>query len=151
MYFSQRACQYESDLTKTYKTFLKYTFDMLPLYQWCAPLLLHPQPTYENSVSKLCCKTMLRRWFDLFLYRLKRGRGEARNSNMNACISHNSASYFSSNLELDLRLVTTQHYTLVRTLELDLRLVTNQHYTLVRTLELDWRLVTTQHYTLVRT
>jgi hypothetical protein len=49
---------------------------------------------------------VLRRGFDLFLYRLKRRRGEARNSNLIACISYNSASYFSSNLELDLRLVT---------------------------------------------
>jgi hypothetical protein len=88
---------------------------------------------FQNCVAKLSCETVLRRGFDLFLYRLKRGRGEARNSNLNACISHNSDLYFSSNLELDLRLVTTQHYTLVRTLELDLRLVTTQHYTLVRT------------------
>jgi hypothetical protein len=82
---------------------------------------------FQNCVAK----NVLRRGFELFLYRLKRGRGEAQNSNLIACISHNSASYFSSNLELDLRLVTTQHYTLVRTLELDLRLVITQHYTLV--------------------
>ena len=67
-------------------------------------------------------KTVLKRGFDLFLYRLKRGRGEAQNSNLIACISHKLASYFSLNLELDLILVTNQHYTLVQTLELDLRL-----------------------------
>ena len=59
-------------------------------------------------------KSVLKRGVDLCLYRLKRRRGETRNSNMFACFNHNSASYFSSNLELDLRLITTQHYTLVR-------------------------------------
>ena len=96
-------------------TTLKLCFGMLPVYHWYVPLFLHPQPTYENCVSKLCCRTLLKRVFDIFLHRLKRGRGEAQNSNMIACISHNLASYFSSNLELDLRLVTTQHYTLVWT------------------------------------
>jgi hypothetical protein len=70
---------------------------------------------FQNCVAKLCCEIVLRRGFDLFLYRLKRGREEAQNSKMIACIKHNLDSCFSWNLELDLRLVTTQLYTLVQT------------------------------------
>jgi hypothetical protein len=62
-------------------------------------------------------KTVLKRGGDLCLYRLKSKRGETRNSNLFACFDHNSSSYFSSNLEIDLRLV---YFSLK--IELDLRL-----------------------------
>jgi hypothetical protein len=63
-------------------------------------------------------KIVLKRGVDLYIYRLKRRKGEARNNNLFACFNHNSASYFSSNLELDLRLVYFSSK-----IELDLRLV----------------------------
>jgi hypothetical protein len=62
-------------------------------------------------------KIVLKRGGDLYLYRLKSRRGETRNSNLFACFDHNSASYFSSNLELDLRMVYFSSK-----IELDLRL-----------------------------
>jgi hypothetical protein len=68
---------------------------------------------------------VLKRGVDLFLYKLKRRRGETRNSNLFACFDHNSASYFSSNLELDLKLV---YFSLK--IELDLRLQLQLNITL---------------------
>jgi hypothetical protein len=62
-------------------------------------------------------KIVLKRGGDLCLYRLKSRRGETQNSNVFSCFDHNLASYFSSNLELDLRLVYFSSK-----IELDLRL-----------------------------